>query len=147
MNEPRPIEALEALGNLRPPPRWPLTVLGVALVVLAIAGLGIGVRVFAAARAVSTNQQAIRVNCRLLSNAIVQSGARGPGGANSPTQQLNELYISVIGEQMSPAERREERRLQTVIASSGATVVPLPDCERVAADPSSVKIVPIRRRP
>lgn len=139
-DEPKPAEALEALAHLKPPPRWPLALLAIALVVLAIAALGITLRVLQNTEQVRSNRQALRTSCTLLANAILQSGPGGPGRAPTPQQRLNELYIGVIRDRMNAEQKRRERGLLTALVRSG-TVVPLPDCEKVATHPGSVTTV------
>lgn len=141
MAEPDVGHAVQTLAALKPPPRWPQAILGVALVVLAVAGLVIGLRLMNTAAQVRSNGQAIRTSCTLLANAILQSGAGGPGLQPSPQAQLTELYVSVVREHMTHTQKREERRLLQSIAVAGAAI-PLPDCVRVAKHPDSVSTVP-----
>lgn len=91
------------------------------------------------------NRDAVRVSCQLLANAIVQSGGGGggPNGHKPPQQELNLLYVSVIERAMTPADRRDERRLRGLAAASGTPPLSVPDCERIALHPESVQATPI----
>lgn len=94
------------------------------------------------------NRDAIRVSCQLLANAIVQSGGggAGPNGHRPPQQELTILRISVLDRGMTPSERRRARHLQSLIASSGAPQLTIPDCAKIALHPESVR-APVARAP
>jgi hypothetical protein len=130
-------EALEVLAKVRPP-RWPLLVVGAAIVALGISGLTLS-------HYAQSNRQAIRVSCQLLANAIVQSGgaASGPNGHRPPQQQLSALYISVLRRAMTPADRHRQRQLLRLIAAGDAQLS-VPDCARIALHPESVQVTPNR---
>lgn len=88
------------------------------------------------------NHDAIRVNCILLSNAILESGAGGPAAEKSPQRKLNALYVRAIARALTSAERRRAARLQAQVKSgSGLT---FPDCDRIAEHPETVRAIPMR---
>lgn len=90
------------------------------------------------------NRTANLVNCRLLTNAIIESGAGGVAAkASNPQQQLTNLYIKVINRSMTPPEKRRQIELTKQIQIQGGTVT-VPNCRDVANHPDSVKnVVPI----
>lgn len=81
------------------------------------------------------NQQAIRVGCVLLSNAIVQSGASSAGTSARRTQ----LFIAAARRSMTPKERAEFDSL----APGGPPTLDIPDCDRIAKHPDSVHAQPV----
>jgi hypothetical protein len=84
------------------------------------------------------NRTAIRVSCTLLANAIIESGG---AQTNGPQAQLTALYVSVIRRAMTPAETRQAANLAKQIpARTGLTI---PDCERIAEHPLTVRAVPL----
>lgn len=85
-----------------------------------------------------TNRTANLVNCRLLTNAIIESGASGTVGDTRPQQQLNQLYVTVINRLMTPTEKRLQTMLLTSIGKAGALVT-IPDCDDVVKHPEKVK--------
>lgn len=88
------------------------------------------------------NRDAVRVSCQLLANTIVQSGGAsgtGPNGRQPPQQELTILRISVLDRAMTPSERRRAQRLRSLIASSGAPQLTIPDCAKIALHPESVR--------
>lgn len=135
--------ALDALQQLTPVrPRWPFVVLAVALVMLAISLLQIASAVLDTTKRSHHNQDAIRVSCTLLSNAIVQSGAgatRNSSASRPPQQRLTELYISAIVRRMTLGERRQVKRLTAEVARTGGGRVDVPDCAAIVRDPGNVR--------
>lgn len=92
------------------------------------------------------NREAIRVNCVLLSNAIVQSGAGGVSrDPEHPAAKLNALYIRVIERHMTGHERERALGLMADAMKRGALIT-IPDCERVVRDPSAVQAIPLQAR-
>lgn len=89
-------------------------------------------------RFAKTNRTSNLVNCRLLTNAIIESGASGNVGDTRPQQQLNQLYVTVINRLMTPTEKQLQTRLLTSIGKAGALVT-VPDCEDVVKHPEKVK--------
>jgi hypothetical protein len=130
-------EALDVLAKVHPP-RLPLLVLAFAILALSVGALTLSHYAHA-------NREAIRVSCQLLANAIAQSGvaASGPDGHRPPQQQLTALYISVVHRAMTPADRRQERRLLGRVAAIG-TPLSIPNCGQIARHPESVAVTPNR---
>lgn len=128
-------EVLDALARVRPP-RWPLLVIGLAILALAVSALTLS-------HYARSNREAINVSCQLLANAIVQSGggASGPNGHRPPQQELTALYVAVIHRAMTPADRRQERRILRLVAAGGPPLS-VPNCARIARHPESVRVAP-----
>lgn len=90
-------------------------------------------------RFAKTNRTSNLVNCRLLTNAIIESGANGNvGGDTRPQEQLNQLYITVINRLMTPSEKRLQTTLLIDIGKAGALIT-VPNCEDVVKHPEKVK--------
>lgn len=142
--------ALETLHTIAPHPpprtRWPLVVLGLAMILLSITSLRLASAVSVNSERSQANRDAIRVSCTLLANVIVQSGG-GSAAPDSPAarptaqQRLNALYVSVLTGHMTPGQRRRARDLQTAIGSSGSDGISVPDCQRVADRPDTVTAI------
>ena len=95
-------------------------------------------------RFAKTNRTANLVNCRLLTNAIVESGAGGVSTKPTlPQLKLNALYISVINRSMTAQEKKQQAILLEEIKRKGG-IVTIPNCKDVVDHPNSVKdVVPI----
>jgi hypothetical protein len=140
---PEERSALIALAADPPRRHWGMLILAVALVCVSLAGLAMVTSLTATNNRVHDNQQAIRVSCTLLVNAIIQSGARRGAGrgpqSQSPQQELTALYVGVIARHMTPNERRSFKTLAKNAAASGQ--IEVPDCDRIARHPEAVTVL------
>lgn len=83
---------------------------------------------------IASNRDAILTSCNLLRDLFIRAGGSDARESNAPPNeaaQLLELRISVLRRLMTRAERREERRLLSYLASHGGLVT-APNCERIA---------------
>lgn len=148
MNDPR--EALEVLHQIAPQSRsrWPLVVLALAMILLALTSLRLAASVNQNTKRVHANNDAIRVSCTLLANVIVQSGGgttqpNSPAEPPTPQQRLNTLYVGVITNHMTTTERHEARRLARAVGAAGGGALTIPDCRKVTQHPEDVTAIQV----
>lgn len=147
-------DAQVALQHLTAPPprrRWGQFGIALAILALAFAGLQLAANVSDNAKGLRDSkradrrmEEAIRVTCTLLSNAITMSGGGsqdtgGPSRRLSAQQRLSAKYIAIITRSATPHERVVIRRLVAEVARSGGG---LPDCREAAVHPDRVHLIP-----
>ncbi len=110
---------------------WAIVVLGAAMAVMG--GMFI-----------SRNQQAIRVSCTLLGNAVIQSGAGGqsnqpPTPVARAVAERQAILISAIQRKLLTSRQMARlKELDRIITRAGG-VVAIPRCDEIVADPGSVR--------
>lgn len=138
-----PHAALAVLHDLAPRPRarWPVVLLAVAMIMLSLTLLRVAMVASDNSQAVRANQEAVRVSCTLLANAISQSGTatNSPAATPSPQEQLTALYIGIIVRSMTADDLRKFRALSNEVAKQG-NGVDFPDCRKVSMHPNSVTV-------
>lgn len=142
---PAPVAALEhALQEIKPRSHWPMFLLALSIVLVALTMLVVVSVVGDNRRALKANQESVRVSCTLLTNAILESGAGAsprdsPAARPTPQQRLTAIYIQVISRNMTADERREARRIAGEQTDGAVTV---PDCDKIAERPQTVTAIP-----
>lgn len=102
------------------------------VITVALGGWSLGHRQTSDRQLIERNQQAIRVGCTLLANAIIESGAGGGSNENATA-----MFVSAIQRVMTPEERERFRKLV-----GKPVTLKVPPCREIALHPERVKLVP-----